>query len=273
MCLCVRVFVMSGHGYLDWPRIGVRGDDIEFFRGRVVARHDTIAYSLLTTHYIIITAMTKSERLTEQLENVLPQTQCRDCLFDGCKPYAEAMANGEAQIDRCLPGGVETLKDLGHIMGVDPEPFEQDMLAKQKPAQVAVIREEECIGCTKCIQACPIDAIIGGPKVMTTILATDCSGCELCISPCPVDCIDLVPLPEPSSETKKANAIKYKHLYENRNKRLARWKLEDREKYLAQKNQEQSRQETVDARKKFIAEAMKRTKEKTSDVRRPAPDK
>ena len=128
--------------------------------------------------------------LVERLDRLLPQTQCGQCGFDGCRPYAEAMARGEAGVDHCPPGGDAGARALAHVLGVAAVPFDRSR-GEHKPAQVALIVEADCIGCTKCIQACPVDAIIGGAKYMHTVLADLCTGCELCIPPCPVDCIEL----------------------------------------------------------------------------------
>jgi len=126
----------------------------------------------------------------EAIDALLPQTQCGKCGFDGCLPYAEAIADGEP-INRCPPGGERTLVQLAALTGQPERPLAE-------PAQsplAAVIREAECIGCTKCIQACPVDAILGAAKRMHTVITDECTGCELCVAPCPVDCIDLVPHP------------------------------------------------------------------------------
>ncbi|MCL1039990.1 electron transport complex subunit RsxB [Shewanella corallii] len=129
--------------------------------------------------------------IVDQLEATLPQTQCGQCGYPGCRPYAEAISNGE-KINRCPPGGTATMEKLAELMGVDPEPV---AAVEEEPVKkVAVIREEECIGCTKCIQACPVDAILGSGKMMHTVIAADCTGCDLCVEPCPVDCIDMVPV-------------------------------------------------------------------------------
>jgi electron transport complex protein RnfB len=131
--------------------------------------------------------------LIERLDRLLPQTQCGQCGFDGCRPYAEAMAAGTAGIDRCPPGGDPGALALARALGVSPQPFDRSRGA-HKPAQVAVIVEPDCIGCTKCIQACPVDAIIGGSKHMHVVIEPLCTGCELCIPACPVDCIVLEPI-------------------------------------------------------------------------------
>lgn len=142
--------------------------------------------------------------LIEKINQLLPQTQCGLCSYAGCKPYATAMVKQGEAIDRCLPGGVNTLQTLGQVLKVDASPYLANMQAKQKPAQMVKIREDECIGCTKCIQACPVDAIIGAGKQMHTVIASECTGCELCIAPCPVDCIDLIALTENTYDKSKA---------------------------------------------------------------------
>ncbi|HEY5782423.1 MAG TPA: Rnf electron transport complex subunit RnfB [Lysobacter sp.] len=129
--------------------------------------------------------------LTERLDRILPQTQCGQCGYAGCRPYAEAMAAGEADIDRCPPGGDAGARALARVLGVQAKPFDRSR-GEHKPAQVALIVEADCIGCTKCIQACPVDAIIGGAKHMHTVIEPLCTGCELCVPACPVDCIVLV---------------------------------------------------------------------------------
>ncbi|QSX77343.1 Rnf electron transport complex subunit RnfB [Agrilutibacter solisilvae] len=132
------------------------------------------------------------EALIERLDRLLPQTQCGQCGFAGCRPYAQAMAAREADVDRCPPGGDAGARALAHVLGVAPRPFDRARGA-HKPAQVALVVEADCIGCTKCIQACPVDAILGAAKHMHTVVEPLCTACELCIPACPVDCIVLVP--------------------------------------------------------------------------------
>lgn len=141
--------------------------------------------------------------LVESIDAVLPQTQCGQCGHPGCRPYAEAIANGEA-INRCPPGGQETVDRLAELLGVDTLPLDADPETTDVD-RVAVIIEEDCIGCTKCIQACPVDAILGAAKLMHTVLPDLCTGCDLCIAPCPVDCIEMVPrTPAPDAWTPSA---------------------------------------------------------------------
>lgn len=132
--------------------------------------------------------------LSDRLDRLLPQTQCRQCLFDGCRPYAEAMARNEADINRCPPGGDSTIRALARELGRPPIALDPKH-GTHGPLQLARIDESRCIGCRLCIAACPVDAIVGAPKLMHTVLREDCTGCELCLPPCPVDCIDLIPAP------------------------------------------------------------------------------
>ena len=130
--------------------------------------------------------------LIRSIDALLPQTQCGKCGHPGCKPYAEGIAGGEA-INKCPPGGDETIVQLAELLSVPA--LTLDMQRGTAPAQVAFIREAECIGCTKCIQACPVDAILGAAKLMHTVIIDECTGCDLCVAPCPVDCIEMHPLP------------------------------------------------------------------------------
>jgi len=137
----------------------------------------------------------EGDPLVEKIDAILPQTQCGQCGYPGCKPYAEAVAKGEAEINCCPPGGEEGIRKLADLLGREFKPLSGEH-GIEKPKSVAFIREEICIGCTLCIQACPVDAIVGAAKQMHTIIAAQCTGCELCLPPCPVNCIDMVPLPE-----------------------------------------------------------------------------
>ncbi|WP_411800430.1 electron transport complex subunit RsxB [Cupriavidus respiraculi] len=134
---------------------------------------------------------TEPAPLADRLEDLLPQTQCTKCGFQGCRPYAEAMARGEAACNRCPPGGAAGIERLARVLGVAPLPLDTSHGTEQ-PRAVAVIDETLCIGCTLCIQACPVDAIVGAPKQMHTVLPDWCTGCDLCVAPCPVDCISMV---------------------------------------------------------------------------------
>ena len=132
--------------------------------------------------------------LADAVEALLPRTQCAQCGYPGCRPYAEAVASGLAAIDRCPPGGEETIAALGRLLGEPAIPLAGDV-PPTVPAQVAMIDESECIGCALCLDACPVDAIVGAPRWLHTVIADHCTGCELCLEPCPVDCIALVEVP------------------------------------------------------------------------------
>ena len=132
--------------------------------------------------------------VAEQLNALLPQTQCGQCGFPGCRPYAEAIAAGTVEINQCPPGGEQTIKAMAELLGRPELPVNTEF-GEQQPATVAVIDEHACIGCTLCIQACPVDAILGSPKLKHTVIQSECTGCDLCLPPCPVDCIEMVAKP------------------------------------------------------------------------------
>lgn len=167
-----------------------------------------------------------AQRITmvDAIEALLPQTQCGKCKHPGCRPYAEAIARGES-INHCVPGGQDTIEALAELLGEPAQPLDPAYGTTPASRQVARIREDECIGCTKCIQACPVDAIVGAAKFTHTVIRDECTGCDLCIAPCPVDCIDLVNLPEEPLLTKPSDrqrqAAHQKSRYEYRNGRLA----------------------------------------------------
>jgi len=171
--------------------------------------------------------------LIQRIDALLPQTQCGKCGHPGCKPYAEGIASGEA-INKCPPGGNETIAALAELLKVPV--LELDVTRGSAPAQIAYIREAECIGCTKCIQACPVDAIVGAAKLMHTVIIDECTGCDLCVAPCPVDCIEMRPLPPNTvlpvvgglaftPQARQARTLKRDHArsrFEQRNARLQR---------------------------------------------------
>lgn len=132
--------------------------------------------------------------LVEKIEVALPQTQCGQCGFAGCKPYAEAVASGQAAPNLCVPGGDKVARNLAELLGVEFQPVGSVEGTGPKPKMVAFIDENTCIGCTACIKVCPVDAIVGSSKLMHTILADPCTGCELCVPACPVDCITMAPV-------------------------------------------------------------------------------
>jgi electron transport complex protein RnfB len=145
--------------------------------------------------YAAIRFRVEGDPLVEKIDALLPQTQCGQCGFPGCRPYAEAIARGEADINKCVPGGEAGIRALSDLLGVEPKDLDAEH-GEPKPKSVALIDENTCIGCTLCIQACPVDAIVGAPKHVHTVIASECTGCELCLPPCPVDCISLEPIAE-----------------------------------------------------------------------------
>jgi len=147
--------------------------------------------------------------LADKIDALLPQTQCTRCGYDGCRPYSEAIARDEAAINQCPPGGAATISALADLLHRPRLPLNPDN-GVEGPALVAVIDESRCIGCVKCLQPCPVDAIIGSRKQTHTVIAALCTGCELCIAPCPVDCITMAPRSEDSREpTAEMNRARY----------------------------------------------------------------
>lgn len=141
----------------------------------------------------------EGDPIVQQIDELLPQTQCGQCGYPGCRPYAQAIANGDA-INKCPPGGQSTINSLAALLGVEAPSLDAEHGEENDVKTVAFIREDECIGCTKCIQACPVDAILGAAKLMHTVIASECTGCDLCVEPCPVDCIDMIPVPQGLSD-------------------------------------------------------------------------
>jgi electron transport complex protein RnfB len=177
--------------------------------------------------------MSRNASLIEAVDALLPQTQCGKCGFDGCLPYAEAIADGEP-INRCPPGGEATLAQLAELTG-------QPLMPLAEPAQpplTAVIREDECIGCTKCIQACPVDAILGAAKRMHTVITDECTGCELCVAPCPVDCIDMVSHPAWQAAQQAENPTEERDAYLTQRAELGRQRHRARQQRLTREARE-----------------------------------
>jgi len=161
--------------------------------------------------------MSHAPDLADRIDDALPQTQCARCGYAGCRPYAEAVAANTADINRCPPGGEATLAALARLTAREAKPLDPTR-GTPGPLRVAHIDESACIGCTLCIQACPVDAIIGAPKRMHGVLALLCSGCDLCVAPCPVDCIEMLPA---GREWTHADAIAARARYAARNLRLS----------------------------------------------------
>lgn len=194
------------------------------------------------------------------IDALLPQTQCGECGYPGCRPYAEGLAQGLAPINRCPPGGVTTVKALGNLLHVDSSPYLAEANANTRPPATALIREQECIGCTKCIQACPVDAILGSAKQMHTIISHECTGCGLCIEPCPVDCIELQEIPEPTYDPHLA-----RQRFNTRKIRLLREEQEKQKRYRENRQlvpPSTDRSLDKEAKQAYILEAMARARAK-----------
>ncbi|MGH8477606.1 MAG: electron transport complex subunit RsxB [Methylococcales bacterium] len=173
-----------------------------------------------------------SQSLIDRIDRILPQTQCGRCHFSGCRPYAEAIAATRADINRCAPGGQATIRLLADLLRLEPKAL-NPLHGQEVRVKVAVIVEDDCIGCAKCLQACPVDAIVGTRKMLHTVIASECTGCELCIEPCPVDCIVLKEVhhddprnQDMNSPTRQRVADRARARYAARNLRLERQKLE-----------------------------------------------
>lgn len=151
--------------------------------------------------------------IVEKLDAILPQSQCGQCSYPGCRPYAEAVANNGEMINKCAPGGEQVMLKIAELLNVEPQPIDDDESLQNPVRKVAIIDEDNCIGCTKCIQACPVDAIIGATRAMHTIIADLCTGCDLCFAPCPTGCIELVPVKTTTANWKwDLNSIPVKNI-------------------------------------------------------------
>jgi len=159
-----------------------------------------------------------TQSLVDQIDALLPQTQCTKCGYKGCKPYAQAISEKKAEINQCPPGGVKGISKLAALLGVEEKPLNPDFGIEQ-PRKVAFIIEADCIGCTKCLPPCPVDAILGANKQMHTVIADECTGCELCIAPCPVDCIIMQDIESPTLWD-QAMASHAKQRYQNKQQRI-----------------------------------------------------
>ena len=141
--------------------------------------------------YAAIRFKVEGNPVAEQVDKILPQTQCGQCGFPGCKPYAEALSKEETEVNLCIPGGQEVMILISEITGLEPK--EMDAVEEIKVKETAYIDEDVCIGCVLCIKECPVDAILGATKLMHTVIQDECTGCEKCVPVCPVDCIDMLP--------------------------------------------------------------------------------
>ena len=202
--------------------------------------------------------------LAGKIDALLPQTQCTKCGYSGCLPYARAIAAGEANINQCPPGGAAGVRKLAVLLGRDAKPLNPANGTEQRRA-VARIDEARCIGCTLCIQACPVDAIVGAAKRMHTVIAELCTGCDLCVPPCPVDCIDMLPLPKAQAPWTQGMADAARARFQIRSLRLERDKT-GRERRLARKAQKKPGQPMPDAKKAVILAAIERAKARKAGI-------
>lgn len=144
----------------------------------------------------------EADPIVDKVEALLPQSQCGQCGYPGCRPYAEAVSNQGEAINKCAPGGESVMIKLADTLGIEPQPLDLEVVESNPVRKVAIIDEYNCIGCTKCIQACPVDAIVGSTRAMHTVITALCTGCDLCVAPCPTDCIEMRPLPETTTNWK-----------------------------------------------------------------------
>ena len=199
------------------------------------------------------------ENIVEKINSILPQTQCGQCNYSGCKPYAIAITKGKADINQCPPGGEKGIQKIAKLLGVDFKPL-NEKYGVTKLKSFAVIDEDICIGCTLCILACPVDAILGAAKKMHTIIKEECTGCELCLSPCPVDCIKMLPVEDNNNEIfvqKKSDLARSR--YEFRLDRIKRDKKESltKRKFLSSTSE---KSKLINEKRKSISEALARIK-------------
>jgi electron transport complex protein RnfB len=196
--------------------------------------------------------------LADRIDHLLPQTQCEQCGFHGCRPYAEAIATGEAPINRCPPGGAQGIERLAALLDQPIIPLDTSR-GIEKPRTLARVIEADCIGCTKCIQACPVDAILGAAKVMHVVVSDLCTGCELCVPACPVDCIALDPMPLAQADD-RAHADAARVHFQRREARLARERAARDDQLAASK-----RDVGAPAARNAVLEALARAKAKKKD--------
>lgn len=197
--------------------------------------------------------------LITKIDAVLPQTQCRQCGYEGCLPYASAIAAGEANINQCPPGGEAGIHDLASLLQRPYLPL-NPIHGTTKPKAIAVINEAKCIGCTLCIQACPVDAIVGASRLMHTVISQECTGCELCLSPCPVDCIDMQTIPGRPTAMNQTEATVARQRHRQRLSRLALEKQETAQTYSKTLAATETPSSTDTLKKSAIAAAMARVK-------------
>ncbi len=201
-----------------------------------------------------------NDKLIESIDAILPQTQCTQCGFPDCKSYATAIAQGEAEINQCPPGDEAGVRQLAALLGVEAKLLDSSY-GVPKPRAVALIDEDLCIGCTFCIRACPVDAIVGAAKQMHTVITAECTGCELCVAPCPMDCIQMMPVEMVIDDVKLNMANVARERYQFRLHRLERDKREHAARFDKKMKAKQVIQAPVsddDRKKATIQAALKR---------------
>ncbi len=202
----------------------------------------------------------------ERIDALLPQTQCTKCGYPSCRAYAEAIAKGEAGINQCPPGGEAGIRKLAALLGREYKPLDPKN-GIERPRRVAVIDEARCIGCTLCIQACPVDAIVGAAKLMHSVVTDLCSGCDLCVPPCPVDCIEMVPATGADAIWDRARADAARERFELRGARLER-ERSDRAGRLAQRALQARSDPEAGKKRAVIQAAIERARAKRAAVKR-----
>lgn len=206
---------------------------------------------------------TVNELLVKQIDALLPQTQCGECSYPGCLPYAQALAQGSVAINKCPPGGVAVVKALGELLQQDATPYIEEAIAQTRPPSLATIRESECIGCTKCIKACPVDAIMGSTKLMHVVITHECTGCGLCVAPCPVDCIEMVEL-----DTQAYDKDLARKRFQAKGIRQLRDEHAQQQAYREKRNialQAKNSAEDVSAKQRYIQQALARVQAKKTN--------